>query len=205
MKKLLMAATLVVATNVAVAEDFGFYMYGNAGVARISIDDQSELDADVRSAPGVSQMSSSVEDNPTAFKLQLGYQFDTNWAIEGGYTHVEDLKYSAIARIGGASLGASLHDKISAWNVVAALTLPLGASRFEGTGRVGVARVREEGGFTFAGVSIVDVEESKTGLTYGVGLKYNLNPNFSVRADLDHYEAKNDDFNVWSVGAGYKF
>lgn len=203
-KALMLAAALAAVSNIAAAADFGFYGYGSLGVARVQLD-QGANDNGIRSGYGATSVSSSVNENPTAFKLQLGYQFDSTWAIEGGYTHIQKLNYDAVGRIGGSNVSFAASDKLAIWSAVAAVSLPLGSSGLQATGRLGVASAREELSLSAGGISLPINDESKTSLTYGLGLKYNLNQNVSLRADLDHYKAKDDDFNVWSVGAGYKF
>ena len=155
-------------------------------------------------------LSSTASNNPTAYKFQLGYQVSTNLAVEGGYVDLGKITYSATGVVGVTLGTASETDNANAWNIDAVGILPLGNS-FSVLGKLGVASVNSSGAatLTLGAASVSGVaNKTKTSLTYGVGAKYDLSKNFSLRADLDNYDTGvtgTDRINVWTIGVGYKF
>ena len=198
MAGLCVAVTIAGVSGIALADDSGFYVLGAIGQTQTST--KSETDAVVIAA-GATGLVSSGNNNATAYKLQAGYQINTNLAIEGGYIDYGKFNYNATAtNIAGAITGTG---KASGWNLVGVGILPLG-NQFSVLGKLGIANVRSSGTATVAGIS-ASTSTSKTDLTYGLGVKYEITKAVFLRGDLDRYKDTTDSANVWMVGVGYKF
>ncbi|MBI3903431.1 MAG: porin family protein [Nitrosomonadales bacterium] len=188
-------------------ENVGMYIYGAVGQARVTAD-KGAMDA-ILTAAGVTGLSSSVKDTPTTYGMQLGYQFNQNWAVQAGYMASGNVEYRATGT-NPAIIAADA--KATAWNASAAGTMPFG-SGFSGMGRLGVASVSVDESITATGpggVGTAIASSKKTDITYGLGVKYDIAKNVTLRVDLDNYNAGTNDnglnrFSVWSLGVGYKF
>lgn len=205
MKKIILALMALIGlagATTAFADDDGWYVLGAVGRPTGS-DYQSRVDNALIAAGGTGFSSSFSK--ATVYKLQLGYQINKNFAVEGGYLGSSNQTYSAT----GGNLGGTLtvSGNVSGYNLIAVGILPL-ANQFSLLGKLGVAGLQESvtatgGGFT------VSVNGSKTDLTYGLGAKYDFTKEISMRLDLDSYNVGNSTSasrsNVWMVGAGYKF
>lgn len=205
---LVAAALLASFSGATLADDnVGMYVYGSVGKAQTK-EDKGKVDA-VLTAVGVTGISSSVKDNPNTYGIQLGYQFNQNWAIQGGYAASDNVEYRAT---GTNPITIAADARATVWNISAAGTIPFG-SGFSGTGRLGVASVNIDVSMTATGggVSATAVTSSKkTDVTYGLGVKYDMTKNASLRIDLDNYNTGTSNnginrFNVWTLGVGYKF
>lgn len=185
---LISVGLLAIFSNVAMADDTGFSVYGTIGQVRDSLD-KSVMDRLVGNAG-----PSSTNDNPTTLKLQMAYNFNRNWAIEGGVVGSNNLTYTTAQ--------GQLSRKYTIVNISIAGSLPLG-NGFSGTGRLGIAHTRIVGGGDINGKTFAT--GSRTDPTFGIGLKYDINQNLSLRADLDNFDTEIGRINVWSVGGGYKY
>jgi hypothetical protein len=185
---LIAAGLLAICSNMAMADDSGFSVYATMGQVRDSVD-RTAMDKQVAS-PG----PSSSNDNPATIKLQLAYNFDQNWAIEGGIVQSNNVTYTTAQ--------GQLSRKYTIVNASVAGTLPLG-NGFSGMGRLGIANTRIVVGGVINTVQFTG--GSRTDPTFGIGLKYDINQNFSLRADLDNFNTETGRVNVWSLGGGYKY
>ena len=208
-KKMLGMLVLLGISTASSADETGMYIYGGFGKAIESIN-QGQIDS-MYTSNGATGIASSVNSNPVAYKLQLGYQFNQYWAIEGGYAGIGNLTYSGAALLGGAPLSGQTSENTDIYNLSVAGTLPFGGG-FSGTGRLGYASVHTTANTTMVVNSTTistSITGSKSEATYGLGLKYDINEKVSLRADVDFYNAPSTavigSFNIWTIGAGYKF
>lgn len=192
---LCVAATMATVSGAALADDSGFYVLGAIGQIRGF--SKSTTDASLTAA-GATGVVSSANSTDTAFKLQAGYQLNTNFAIEGGYFDGGKYTYNATTtNIGAVGLTA----KVSAWNLVAVGILPLG-NQFSALGKLGVADVSASCSTT---PNVVASCPSKSDVTYGLGVKYAVTNAIFLRGDWDSYKGNSMRANVWTLGVGYKF
>lgn len=117
-------------------------------------------------------------DDDTAFKLYAGYKFHPNVAVEGGW--------------------ASLYDKngveATSLEVVAVGMFPL-TPQFSLLGKLGLASVNVDspaGG------------DTKTELTYGIGVQFEATPKIGVRAQWQRYDT-DQEIDLLSVGVVFRF
>ena len=124
-------------------------------------------------------------DDPTAYGVYGGYNFDPNFGIEAEYVGSDDADYYN-GDINAKSYGA------------------YGTYRYQfpntglyAKGKLGVAKTEVD--ISVPGFSD---SESDTSLAGGVGLGYSVNPNFSVEAE---YDKLGSDADLMTVGAHLKF
>ena len=166
----------------ALAQDTGFYIGGHFG--------QSDISGACDGLPaGV-----SCDEKDSAWKVLGGYQFNRNLAVELGYANLGEASAS------GGGVTASV--EVTAWDLVAVGTLPI-ADKFSAYGKLGL--FRSESDLT-SNVGVSE-SESESGLTFGVGLRYDFTRNLGVRAEWQRYAEVGEDVdvNMVSVGILWKF
>lgn len=170
-----LALALVTTSGMAAAAGSGWYGALDAGRSKIS----SFCD-------GV-PAGISCNKSATAYRAQVGYQLNQNWAIEGGYVNLGKYKLS------GAGVTGSISGKGVQASVVG--TLPLSNS-FSLFGKVGAIHLSEKGSIVGGGLT-ESVSEKETKATYGAGVQLRLGESASVRAQ---YEKLTNDVNMVSAG-----
>lgn len=186
----------------AMAQEGG-YAYGglSVGQSRARIDDE-RITANLLGA-GLATRSMSLDESGTAFKLFGGYQFNPNWALEGGYFNLGKFGYTSSTVPAGTLHGQI---KLQGLNLDVVGTLPL-SDRFSLIGRAGLQYADARDSFTGTGaVQVLSPNPSKRGTNYklGVGLQYEVNPSFIVRGEAERYRINDavgnrGDINVFSV------
>lgn len=210
MKKMMIIAGLLASTSVCAAES-DFYVLGAVGQTRLSYP-QATTDAAIRALPAT--ITSTATNNPTAYKLQLGYQLDNRWSIEGGYMDLGRISYAATGTSGAPPVATTASEtvKLTAFNVNAVAAFPVMDS-VSLLGKVGMTRMSVADTTNATGLPIGTLAKlwtantRKTGMSYGMGLKVAIDKSFLVRADLDSYDtgAATGRVSVWSIGLGYHF
>jgi OOP family OmpA-OmpF porin len=188
--------------SVAVAADTGFYVMGGLG-QQLDSSTKSNADAGLTSIGGRG-FSSSVSE-ATVYRVQLGYQVNTNLAIEGGYIGTDDESYSASG--GNVNGTIRLKQSVKAWNLTAVGILPL-ADKFSLLGKLGYANVKASATITNP-TSSISADATKDDYTYGIGVKYDITKEVFTRLDVDSYNigssTSSSRTNVWMLNIGYKF
>ena len=140
----------------------------------------------------------SCDDKDTAWKIFAGYQANRNFAAELTY---QDLGKSRIS-----GFGASAQIESSAFDISALGILPFGG-QLGVYGRLGIYYATTKGSSNL----IPNVDETNTGLTYGIGLQWNPAPKFGVRVEWQVYNdvgggnIGNGDINVLGISGLYRF
>lgn len=134
----------------------------------------------------------------------LGYQMNSNFAIEGGYNDYHEAKFSGIYGVDGAN---STLDQ-QTLSLTGKLILPVG-------NRVGL--------FVDAGMAYVDLDRSPNSTakslgiksntddalrpTYGLGASFDFYPGWSAVAQWNYISGGNDieSSGLWTIGAAYHF
>jgi OOP family OmpA-OmpF porin len=206
MKKITFAVMTIaglIGASPVFAADPGWYLLGGVGQTTGGDGGQSSVDNSLTSA-GATGFSSNM-DTPTLYKLEAGYQFNRNWALEGGYLGSSNTNYSALG--GNLNGAATSSASFGGWNVTGVGILPLG-SGFSLLGKLGVANMQESANVQGGGFS-TSTNGSKTDATYGIGIKYDFSNAVFVRADLDSYNIGNSNASsrstVGMIDIGYKF
>ena len=179
------------------ADQVGPYAYGSVGTALARVD-KSSVDSQVTASQGGATATSAVTDNPPAYKLNVGYQLTYVVGFELGYGSTNSFTYST-----SAPVSAQASEKLQIWD------LALVANRALGAGFSVIFR----GGVSYVGVSssgtIAHFGGSATEGYGGLGLKYALGSNLSLRVDWDTYAAPRGaaigEVNFVAAGIGYNF
>ena len=212
MKKLIKTAGALGLVGCAVmssafaADDSFWYMGGNIGQSRAKIDDARIISF----LPGA---TISNDNKGNAFKLFGGYQFNRNFALEGGYFNLGQFGYTATTV--PPALAATLNGKIKlqGLNLDAVGMLPLG-DKFSVFGRLGLQYAQAKDNFTSTGAAPkpVNPNPSKSALNYkaGVGAQYDFSQSLGMRVEAERYRINDaigntGDINMYSLGLVYHF
>ena len=172
----------MVFTGPVLAQDTGFYIGGALG--------QAEQKGACDGLPA----GFSCDEKDSAWKILGGYQFNRHLAVELGYANLGEASAS------GGGLSASV--EVTAWDVVAVGSLPI-MDKFSTYGKLGMCRAESEG-TSNVGVS---ADDSETGFTFGIGLRYDFTRNLGVRAEWQRYSEVGDDTDadLLSIGVIWRF
>jgi OmpA-OmpF porin, OOP family len=138
----------------------------------------------------------SCDDKDTAWKLLGGYQVNRTFAAEFGYTDLGKVRTSG----GGVTAEATS----TAWELVGLAGIPV-ANRFSAFGKLGFYRAETEQTGT------VSASETNTGMTYGLGLRFDVSRNLGVRGEWQRYNdvgggnIVKHDVDVLGIGVTWKF
>ena len=191
-------------SNAFAADDTFWYIGGNIGQSRAKIDDANIT----RYLPGTVSISDDNKGN--AFKLFGGYQFNKNFAVEGGYFNLGEFGYTATTVPAGTLNGKI---KLQGLNLDAVGMLPL-ADKFSVFGRLGLQYAQAKDNFSSTGVVInpTNPNPSKNALNYkaGVGAQYDFTQSLGMRAEAERYRINDaigntGDINMYSLGLVYRF
>jgi OmpA-OmpF porin, OOP family len=189
-----------------------WYVVGSIGQSSF---DASKSDGDASFNDfGFDVNSSSLDDEDTAYKIQLGYQFNPNFAIEGGYVDLGGLTYKANVTDGFFDYNVKMDVEASGLNIAAVGILPLN-NNFSLFAKFGFINAKVEtsvkassGGFSASG------SEDSTDLKpmFGVGAAYAITDRLSIRVELERYSKLGDedstgegDVDLLSGGIAFKF
>ncbi|HTN64631.1 MAG TPA: outer membrane beta-barrel protein [Burkholderiaceae bacterium] len=202
-------ATLVItASPLAMANEAitGWYGGANVGQSRAKIDDP-------RISGGLLDhgFTSSIDDDDRdiGYKIFGGYQFNRNFALEGGYFDLGKFGYTARTVPAGTLNGSS---RIRGLNLDLVGTLPI-TDKFSAFARVGMnyADVRDSFSGTGA-VRVLDPNPSKREANYkfGVGAQYAFTEALAMRVEAERYRINDavgnrGDIDLVSVGLIYRF
>ena len=161
-----------------------FYVGGGIGQARAEIND--ERITRPLFGTGLTATNITRDNHDTAYKLFGGYQFNRNFGLEGGYFNLGKFGYSANTGPLGTFSGQV---KIQGFNLDLVGTLPVTES-FSVFARAGAQAAKT--GETYGGTTVISgfhPSPSKREVNYkaGVGLQYEVNPSFLVRAEAERY------------------
>jgi len=157
----LLGSCSVLAWNPATAQDTGFYAGASFG--------NSSVDACGVVPPGL-----SCDDKDSTIKFFGGYQMSRNFAVEIGYAD--------LGKITASGPGGSLALESTAWEVTAVGILPLEKS-FSLFGKIGLFSATTELTSTVG----ISGDDTATGLTFGIGARYDFTKSLGVRAEWQRY------------------
>jgi len=187
--------------------DSGWYIGANIGQSRAKIDD-AQISSNLLGA-GFTTTSISDDDHKTGYKIFGGYQFNQNWALEGGYFNLGTFGFTATTLPPGTLSG---NTKITGENFDLVGFLPF-TQNFSGFGRIGV--IDSNASDNFAGTGLVSTNnpspsERKFNYKYGFGLQYAFTQSLAMRGEFERYrinDAVNDtgDVDLLSIGLVWRF
>ena len=207
-KRVIAGALLSLGAGAVMAADNSGW-YGGISVGRSDFR-QKDGGVDAALANQGFASTSDVDKKDTGFGLNLGYQINPFFAVEGGYVNFGKLKYNANITSPVADT-ASGELKADGWTLSGLGIAPLG-NDFSAYGRLGVIRAKTEfSGGDSAGIGISDTSHTKTSGLYGVGLNYDINKSVATRIEWTRYANLGDsstgkaDVDLYSVGLNFKF
>jgi OmpA-OmpF porin, OOP family len=132
------------------------------------------------------------DEKDTAWKIFGGFQLTPMFAVELGYTDLGEVSAPGVSA------------EATAWDLSVLASFPIGES-FSLYGRLGGYRAETEGR-----VGALTVDDSNTGLTFGVGAAFALSRNLGLRAEWQRYADVGDDdaesdVDVLSIGVMWRF
>jgi opacity protein-like surface antigen len=201
---LMTLASLVGVSRVLAADagDKGFYVLGGVGKA-----------TEVRWKPALDDLLdftgggafSSTYGKPSVYMVDVGYQLNRYFAIEGGYVSSSHETYSAT----GGNLAAPLTASAGAngWKLSGVITESIG-KKFSFLAKMGIADFTISGSISGPN-GVASASNSKSDVTYGAGLKYDFTNVLFGRLDVDRYtvgsSSAHGPMTVWMLDLGYKF
>ncbi len=206
MKKLVLIALLV--SSPAFAGDI--YVAGSIGQSDFgSSSDKDNIDRTFASL-GLPPISSTLDTKGTGIKLQLGYQFNPNFAVEGGYVDLGKTSYSANVR--GGNINISI--KASGFNVAAVGIVPINES-FSLFGKIGAINGKVEPSVSASGVggsAVVSTSSTNWSANYGFGGVFHVSKQLGIRLEYERFSDLGDetttvkgDVDLLSAGLMFKF
>jgi len=202
-----LATIAAMASSHASATDSGWYLGGNLGLAKASVDDERIIDGLL--AGGFTAASLKDDDSDLGYKLFGGYQFNRYLALEGGYFNLGEFGFKADT-VPAGTLGGNI--KLQGFNLDGLVHVPL-SDRFSAFGRLGANYAQAKDKFTDSGaVHVLDPKRSKKDLNYkfGLGLEYDFSSALSLRLEGERYRiddavGNKGDIDLASLGLVYRF
>lgn len=202
-----LVALAVIASPFAIADDSGWYGGANIGQSKATIDDARITSSLLGS--GFSGVSIADENRDLGFKVFGGYQFNKNFALEGGYFDLGRFGFMATTTPAGTLSGDI---RLKGLNLDAVGILPL-TEKFSVFGRIGANYAQATDSFAGTGaVRVLNPNPStrETNLKLGVGLQYALTESMAMRAEVERYRINDavgnkGDVDLVSVGLVYRF
>ena len=186
-------------TQIAQADEPDWYVGVGAGRSVSKLDDSriaAELDA-----PGFTTRTLDTNTHRNAYKLFGGYQFGSNFALEGSYF---DLGKSAFYSTAAPTGGISGTLDVRGFAVDAVGLLPF-TDRFSAFAKVGVTEAQTRDSFTgTGGDAIISTSSNQWHVNgkVGAGLQYLVTPHFGIRGEWERYrisDAVRDHGNIDAV------
>lgn len=202
----LMALTAI-ATPFAMADDTRWYLGGNVGQSRATIDNP-KINSSLL-AGGFTSTSITNSDKPTGFKIFGGYQLNRHFALEGGGFDLGRFEFVATT-IPAGTLTGTMKLKGAYLDLVGILPV---TEKFSVFGRVGANHAKATDTFTGTGrVRVLNPNPSKsdTNIKFGVGLQFAFSERLAMRAEVERYRiddavGNKGDIDLASIGLVYRF
>ena len=179
----------------------GWYMGGNMGISTANIDKD-------KITQNFINPSYNDDEQDLGYKLFGGYQFNKNFALEGGYFNLGKFDYFLSTPNG--TLNGDI--KVMGINLDAVAILPI-TEDFSAFAKIGANYAQAKDSFATTGtISILDNSPKENDLNYkfGAGLQYALTKALALRLEAERYRINdavgNDgDIDFFSIGLIYKF
>lgn len=202
----LLTLALMAAPYVLAAEP-GWYVGGNIGQTRATIDNERITSGLLGS--GLTAGPIDEHDRDRGAKLFGGYQLSQNFSVEAGYFDLGHMGFTTTTTPTGTLTGDM---RLRGINLDLVGALPI-SERFSAFGRIGVAR--SQANDTFSGTGAVNVlnpnpSTRSNNLKVGLGLEYAFTPAFSLRTEIERYRVDDavgnkGDVDLFSLGVVYRF
>ena len=183
------------------AQEANYTYFGlSAGQSHSQLNETDTTNSLLGAGNGASLQDNQRQD--TAYKLFGGYQFNRNFAIEGGYFNLGQFNYQSTAP--GSSLNGTY--KVEGLNLDLIGTLPL-SERFSVFGRIGAQYANTRDSFSGTGTLTPPMDGASkrdTNLKVGLGVQYDISPSMQLRGEAERYRINDafdnrGDVNVFSL------
>jgi OOP family OmpA-OmpF porin len=181
-----LAALGALHTSTALAQDASYY-YGGlaAGQSHAKVHEDRITNSVV---PSLLIANISHDKSDTAYKVYGGYQFNRYFAVEAGYFNLGAFSFSSTTVPTGQLDGRI---KVQGVNIDLVGTLPV-TDVFSVMARIGAHNSKTSDTFSGSGAAIVlepNPSKRQTNYKAGLGLQYEINPSFLIRAEIERYRA----------------
>ena len=191
----------------ASAQNSGWYVGVNGGLAAAKIDDQ-RIRTDLLNG-GLATTAIKNDDRDVGFKLYGGYRFGRYFAVEGGYFNLGRFGFTADTLPAGSLIGSARFQGV---NFDAVPMLPITDSFFV-FGRIGANHAWASDRFSGTGaVNVADPSASRsaTNYKYGFGLEYDFTEHLGTRLEVERYRVDDavgnrGEIDMVSLGVLYRF
>lgn len=205
--KLSLLTLALMAAPFAMADTAGWYGGVNLGQSQSAIDDARITSGLL--ANGLTAGPISDTNRDLGFKLFGGYQFNRNFALEGGYFDLGQFGFSTSTVPNGTLTG---NIRLKGINLDAVGILPI-TDKFSAFGRIGVTHTHADDSFVGTGaVTVLNPNPStrSTNLKVGLGLQYAFTDALSLRTEIERYRiddavGNKGDVDLLSLGLVYRF
>jgi OmpA-OmpF porin, OOP family len=205
---LALAIPLAMPVAAIAQDDSGWYGGLSAGRAFADID-SNRIRAALQ-AGGNTVASMQKDDEETTFKLLGGYSFNKNWALEGSYFNLGNFDFNANTQAGAFQRGDISRLSGVGIDLVGSLPLKDNLSVFARLG-INNAGVKERYfGTAPGGANFPNRTERGWNEKFGVGVQYDVNRRFSLRAEVESYGLESslmlrDRVDTVTVGGIFRF
>jgi OOP family OmpA-OmpF porin len=190
----------------AFAGDDGWFGGLSAGRTEIDIEKAPIVSDWQRKGFATTSITDFEQDN--GYKIFSGYQFNQNFAIEGGYFSLGEFGYMAeLNPIATTRADA----RVMGLNLDLVGILPM-TDRLQAFGKIGTIYGQSREQYSGYGVTLTDFQnrERELSYTYGLGLQYDLTPQWALRLEGERFNikntvARNEDIDLYSLGVVYRF
>jgi len=194
----LLAASTLAFSPLSQAQMSGHNWYVGAGFGQSKAND---------ACTGAVAAGFTCDDTDTATRIFGGYRVNKNFAVEIGYADLGKSTASGIV----LGIPTSAEWKATAWDFVAVGILPIN-QQFSVLGKFGFTSWSLDATITATGIGAGTESPTGTDTTYGVGVQYDFNNQFGLRAEWQNYSNIGDenttgqsDVEVMGVSALFRF
>jgi len=198
-------STLGLIAQPTTAADSNWYLGAGAGRAESDISSGDTVGA--LQGIGATGVSASVDDDDTAYKLTVGYEYNSNFSIEAGYVDFGETEVNASGSLSGVPFTADAESDSYGLTLAAVGKWNIG-NNFSLLGKVGAFYWDADIDATATALGIsasVDDSDDDVDFFYGVGAQYDFDQ-FALRAEYEVYNnVLEEDIDVYTLNLLYRF
>lgn len=200
---------LVTAPSAFAADEKGWYLGAGYGQSETDINVGKVNSGFIPPLGGYTSASTTADETDTGWKLFGGYQFTRNWAVELAYVDLGKSSTNTRATTGGGTDTYRYENTAKGWSIAGVGTAMV-SDTFEVFGKLGAflwdmdqkCSYTPGGGGGTGCVAPTNRSASGTDLTYGLGLKYNLTKQTSLRVEWEQFKDVGNASTTGSSGTG---
>jgi OOP family OmpA-OmpF porin len=183
--------------------------YGGVNIGRTDLKANGGDVDDALRNQGITS-STSLDNNDTAYSLNIGYKFNPYFAVEGGYTDLGKYGFSSnVTAPAATTLNGNY--KVDGVNLSAVGILPL-SNGFSVYGKAGVFRASTDLDVSSSGaVATSSTSNHSTNPTYGLGASYDITKDWTGKLEWNRFHevgdsnTGKDNIDLYTIGIAYNF